>query len=78
MTQLTDYEEKVLNRLGELMHNGDVSNSFMVECLKLVADYSNLSSVKQYSQRNGISPQGTLKYRPVFKLAGFTVITDPQ
>jgi hypothetical protein len=78
MTQLTDYEEKVLNRLGELMHNGDVSNSFMVESLKLIAYYSNLSSVKQYSERNGISPQATLRYRNTFKLADFNVITDPQ
>ena len=78
MTQLTDYELSTLDRISELIREGKLSDAWMVECLKLVADYSNLSSVKQYSQRNGISTQGTLKYRPVFKLAGFTVITDPQ
>jgi hypothetical protein len=78
MPQLTEFERAKLIELTELLLSGNVSDNFMVESLKLLADYSNLSSVKQFADRNKLSTQGVLKCRNTFKLAGFNVITDPQ
>ena len=78
MLQLTHFELKVHNRLGELLHKNELSDNFMVETLKLLEGYANLSSVKTFADRHNLTPQGVLKCRKVFKLAGFNVITDPQ
>ena len=78
MSELTDYEQLKLTELTELLLSGNVSDSFMVEGLKLLRDYSNLCSVKQYAKIHGLSVQGVLKYRNTFKLATFNVITNPD
>jgi hypothetical protein len=78
MTKLSDYEQIKINELTELLQSGNVSDLFMVESLKLIADYANLMSVKQYADYNNLSPQGVTKCRNVFKLAGFNVITMPD
>ena len=78
MAKLTKYEQDILDRLTELIHEGKLSDTFMVESLKLLADYSNLSRVKDYAARHNITPQGVMKCRNTFSLAGYHVITDPN
>ena len=75
---MTDFEKKTLTDLELLIRSGKLTDSFMVSGLKLLADYSNLCRVKEYADRHGISPQGCVRYRNAFKLAGYNVITDPN
>ena len=39
---MTEYEQNILNRIEELIHNHKLSNDFLVSNLKLSADYLNL------------------------------------
>ena len=78
MAKLTKYEQDILDRLTELINKGRLSDAFMVETLKLLADYSNLCRVKEYATRHNITPQGVMKCRKTFTLAGYNVITDPN
>lgn len=51
MIQLTDYEQRQLNILGNLIHNGDLSNNFLVSNLKLIEDYLGLKEFHTLQSR---------------------------
>lgn len=44
---MTDFEDNILNRLAELIHQGKLSNSFMVKNIELMCDYSGLKPINK-------------------------------
>ena len=62
--QLTEYEQKVINRLGELCHEGKLSNECMVQIVKLLSqDFLQLKTIQQYADGLGISYQAARKHK---------------
>jgi hypothetical protein len=53
--QLTDYESKAIQKLGESIHAGKWSNAGLVKLLELTGDYLNLATVPDFSQKQHIS-----------------------
>lgn len=75
---MNDFEKQTLERIRELVMEGKLSDPFMIEGLKLLADYSNLKNVKDYATEYKIRPQSVYRFRKPFRLAGYYVITDPN
>lgn len=61
MTQLTEYEEKSLQRLGQSVMDGKWSNEGMVEAIKLLFDFLNPISLQDYADKENITYPGALK-----------------
>lgn len=53
--QLSDYENKSLQKLGESIHSGRWSNDGLVKLIELAGDYLNLKTVPDYAKANSIS-----------------------
>jgi len=61
--QLSEYEQKAINKLGESIHLGKWSNQGMVQLIELVGDYLNPLAIQEYADAHGISYQGARKHR---------------
>ena len=55
---MTEYEQNILNRIEQLYIEGMISNSFLVQNIKLSGDFLNLKTKSAYSASKGISYQG--------------------
>jgi hypothetical protein len=53
--QLSDYETKSIQKLGESIHSGRWSNDGLVKLIELAGDYLNLCTVPDYAKINHIS-----------------------
>lgn len=53
--QLSDYETKSIQKLGESIHAGRWSNEGLVKLIELAGDYLNLCTVPDYAKNNHIS-----------------------
>lgn len=73
---MTDYEQKIYNRIGQLIQNGKLSNDFLVSNLKLSVDYLNLKRVSDYSKENDKSTQGLRGNKNIIKICGYQLIID--
>jgi len=61
--QLSEYEQKAINKLGESIHLGKWSNQGMVKLIELVSDYLNPLTIQEYADAHGISYQAARKHR---------------
>lgn len=68
--------ELVLNRLNELIQQGEVDNNGMVQIIELVGGFLNLKTRSAYSRENGISYNGAKKFRQNINLFGVNFIVD--
>lgn len=60
--QLSEYEQKALQKLGETIQSGQWSNAGLVELIKLVGnDFLNLKTVPDYCKATGLSYPGAIK-----------------
>jgi hypothetical protein len=59
--QLTDYEQKSLNKLGESIMQGKWSNPALVQLIELSGSFLNLMTISDYASRNNISYQAAKK-----------------
>jgi len=55
---MTKYEKDILNKIGQLVQDGKLSNDFLVSNLKLSVDFLNLQRISDYAKENGKSTQG--------------------
>jgi len=53
--QLSDYEDKSLDRLGDAIMKGKWSNDGLVKLIELAGDFLNIKTVPKYAKHNGIS-----------------------
>jgi hypothetical protein len=61
MSELNEYEDLSLNKLGKTIHEGRWSNSGLVEIIKLCGEYLNLKTVPDYCKETGMSYPGAIK-----------------
>ena len=58
---MCDLEEKVLNRLENLIIENQLSNDNLVQIIELCGSYLNLQTISDYSKNNKISYNDTKK-----------------
>jgi hypothetical protein len=80
ITQMTDYENNILNKIEELINEGKLSNTFLVLNLKLSCDYLNLQRISDYSKDNNITTQGVLRNRKnkIIKICNYNLIYNNE
>lgn len=61
--QLTEYEQKAINKLGQSIHDGKWSNSGMVKLIELLGDYLNPLSIQEFADHRHISYQAARKHK---------------
>ena len=76
MSQLTDYEIKSLNKLGESIQYGNWSNEGLVQLIELVGDFLNIKTIPDYCKENSITYNGAKKCRKVTTLFNIKFIID--
>lgn len=59
--ELTDYEHKAINKLGETVLEGKWSNAALVQLIELAGGYLNLMPIADYASRHNISYQAAKK-----------------
>lgn len=78
MTQLTEYETKSLQKLGEAIHHGKWSNEGLVQLIELVGTFLNPKSIQQYADGKGKSYNGIKKTKPIRIILGHKYIIDNE
>ena len=75
---MTDFEQKVLNRIAELYASNKLSNDFLVKNIELSGNFLNLVTKSAYSRQFGISYQGvkSTKTRQIKDLFGVKFVVD--
>jgi hypothetical protein len=59
--QLSEYERKSLQKLGESILEGKWSNEGLVQLIELAGDYLNLQPLSDYAEKQNISYQAAKK-----------------
>jgi hypothetical protein len=59
--QMTNYEEKSLQRLGEAITDGRWSNEALVQLIELAGSYLNLMTIIDYAARKKMTYQAAKK-----------------
>lgn len=66
--QLSEYEQKAINKLGESIHAGKWSNDGMVKLIELVSEYLNPLSIQEFADKRKISYQAARKHKQTILL----------
>ena len=74
--QMTEYETDIINKIGQLVQKGKLSNDFLVSNLKLSVDLLNLKRVSKYAKEEGKSTQGLRGDKNIIKICGYQLIID--
>lgn len=61
--QLSEYEQKALNKLGESIQLGRWSNKGMVQLIELVSDFLNPLLIQEFADKRKISYQAAKKHK---------------
>ena len=59
--QLTDNEYKLLEWLSEKIEKNEISNTCLVEIIKLCGSYLNICTITNYAKQHNLSYPGVLK-----------------
>lgn len=73
---MTEKEQYILNEIEKAIFEGQISNEFLVENIKLSAQYLGLKTIKQYANDNKITPQAVYKAKKYIKLIDTKFIID--
>lgn len=74
--QLTDYEMKCLNKLGQKIQDGQISNTALVAIMQQCEAFLNLKRVSSYAKDNAITPQGVRKCRNIIYICNYALVID--
>lgn len=66
----------VLNRLSQLIQNGEIDNNGLVQIIELCGSFLNLKTRSAYSRENKISYNGVKHFRRNVDLFGVKFIID--
>jgi len=78
MPQTTPTQQKVLNRLMELVENNELTNADIVQIIELLGGYLNLQTIAAYAEKNGKSYNGVKKHRQIINLFGCKLVLDNE
>lgn len=76
MSQLTEYETKSLQKLGESIFQGKWSNEGLVQLIELIETYLNPLSIQEYADKTGKSYNGIKKTKKSVILLKHKFIID--
>lgn len=75
--QLTEYEQKAINKFGQSVTDGKWSNDGLVKLFKLIGDdFLNIKTIPNYAKHTGKSYPGVLKTKTPKILFGVKFIID--
>lgn len=78
MSQLSQYEQNSLNKLGQTIHSGKWSNDGLVQLIELALTYLNPITLQQYAEKKGITYNGALKRNKHIEILGIKYILDNE
>ena len=73
---MNDLEQKVLNRLENLIIENKLSNDNLVQIIELCGSYLNLQTISDYSKDNNISYNGVKKCRDIREIFNVKFVID--
>jgi hypothetical protein len=76
MDQTAINTKKLLNFIGNKLHNGDLDNSSMVQFFELLGDYANLMTISDYAKKYNMSYNGVKKYRKIITIFNVKFVID--
>lgn len=74
--ELSDYETKSIQKLGESIHSGNWSNDGLVQLIEVASSYLNLKTIPDYAKDNNLSYNGVKKTRTIRKINGVKFVVD--
>lgn len=74
--ELTDYQRKAIQKLGESIHDGKWDEEGLVKLLELTGTFLNLQTIPNYARTHGMSYNGVKKTRRLLKLFNQTFVAD--
>jgi hypothetical protein len=74
--QLSDYELRALNKLGQTLYENKWSNEGMVQLIELVSTYLNLETIQQYADKVGKTYNGIKKTKHIVEILGHKFVID--
>lgn len=74
--QLSDYEQKSLEKLGETIQIGKWTNAGLVQLIELCGDFLNIKTIPDYAKETGLSYNGAKKFRNVKTIFNTKFIID--
>jgi hypothetical protein len=78
MNQLSDYEQKALQKLGETIMEGKWSNTGLVQLIALVEQFLNPLSIQKYADQEGKTYNGIKKTKKTVLILGHKYIIDNE
>lgn len=73
---LTDFEKDIVKRIEQLIHEGKLSNDFLVQNIELCGKYLNLTTISDYAKQHKISYNGVKKFRKIINLFNVKFVID--
>ena len=75
---MNEDEEKILNRIEELIHKGKLSESFQVANLQLMVNYLGLERVSKTASREKKTSFGIRKTRRIIKICDYQLTINNE
>lgn len=66
--ELTDKEINVINRIGELIVNGELQTDAQVKIIELVNQFLDLKTIANYARDNKMSYNGVKNFRRLISI----------
>lgn len=76
--QLTEFEQKSLERLQVAMEQGKLTNAGLVQIIEQAGSFLNLRTRSDYERQEGVSYNTAKRYRQNVKLFNVTFVIDNQ
>lgn len=73
---MTKREQNILNRIEELIFNGELSPEFLVKNIELAGKYLNLQTISDYAKEKNLSYNGVKKCRNIINLINHKFVFD--
>jgi hypothetical protein len=68
--QLTDKEQKTIDKFVNFIMDNNVSNEFLVQIIELAGGFVDVESIQDRAKRTGLSYNGVKKTRNIQKIFG--------
>ena len=78
MSQLSEYETKSLQKIGEAIFQGKWSNEGLVQLIELAVDYLNPLSIQEYADSVNKTYNGIKKTKKATVILGHKYIIDNE
>lgn len=73
---MTDKELNIINRIGELIVNGELNTEAQVKIIELVNQFLDLKTISNFARENKMSYNGVKNFRKHIKIGGVKFIVE--